>query len=200
MPEEANPQDLKDRLDLIENMIAQGRRTTESWGWIFVLWGVAYYVAILWAAHGGPAVAWPVTMLAAAIVSGLIASRQARNQPMTTVGHAIRSIWIAMGIALFALLVSLGWSGNISDVRVAIAIVAAMLGVANLASGLLLRWKAQIGSGLMWLAAAVAVCFVAENLVMPIFVAAIFLCQILFGVYGMVCEARARKIRGASHA
>ena len=39
-------QELKDRLSLIESMIAEGRRNTESWGWTFVLWGVAYYVAI----------------------------------------------------------------------------------------------------------------------------------------------------------
>ena len=44
-------QELKDRLSLIESMIAEGRRTTESWGWTFVFWGVAYYVAIAWAAN-----------------------------------------------------------------------------------------------------------------------------------------------------
>jgi len=43
-------QELKDRLSLIESMIAEGRRTTESWAWTFVFWGVAYYVAILWTA------------------------------------------------------------------------------------------------------------------------------------------------------
>ena len=40
--------ELKDRLSLIETMIAEGRRTTSSWGWTFVFWGVAYYVAIAW--------------------------------------------------------------------------------------------------------------------------------------------------------
>jgi hypothetical protein len=192
--------ELKERLMLIENMIAEGRRITESWGWIFVLWGVAYYVAILWAAHGGPAVAWPVTMIAAAIVSSVIASRKTRSRPQTTMGRAIRSIWIAMGIALFVLLSALGWSGHITDVRIIIAIVAAMLGFANLASSLILRWKAQFGSAVAWLAAAVAVCFVANTLVIPVFVGAIFLCQIVFGIYGILCEARERKARGASHA
>ncbi len=45
-------QELKDRLSLIETMIAEGRRTTERWGWTFVLWGVAYYVAIVWVSVG----------------------------------------------------------------------------------------------------------------------------------------------------
>ena len=49
-------QDLKDRLSLIETMIAEGRRTTESWGWTFVLWGVAYYVAIAWSSMGEAAI------------------------------------------------------------------------------------------------------------------------------------------------
>jgi hypothetical protein len=32
MPEETSPQELKDRLALIERMLLEGRRSTESWG------------------------------------------------------------------------------------------------------------------------------------------------------------------------
>ena len=52
MAENFERQELNDRLSLIESMIAEGRRTTESWGWTFVLWGVAYYIAIAWATVG----------------------------------------------------------------------------------------------------------------------------------------------------
>ena len=52
MTANAEELELKDRLSLIETMIAEGRRTTESWGWTFVLWGVAYYVAIAWDSLG----------------------------------------------------------------------------------------------------------------------------------------------------
>ena len=45
MQDHTTEQELKDRLSLIESMIAEGRRTTESWGWTFVLWGVAYYIS-----------------------------------------------------------------------------------------------------------------------------------------------------------
>ena len=41
MVDHTTEQELKDRLSLIESMIAEGRRHTESWGWTFVLWGVA---------------------------------------------------------------------------------------------------------------------------------------------------------------
>jgi len=51
---ERNTSDLElaERVKLIEDMLAAGRRKTESWGWTFVLWGVAYYVAIAWATWG----------------------------------------------------------------------------------------------------------------------------------------------------
>jgi hypothetical protein len=42
-------QELRDRLSLIESMIADGRRSTERWAWSFLLWGIAYYVAFAWA-------------------------------------------------------------------------------------------------------------------------------------------------------
>ncbi len=200
MIEDNKTQDLNERLRLIETMIAEGRRSTESWGWVFVLWGVAYYVAIVWAAHGGNVVAWPVTMTAAAIISGLTKGRRTRDRPATTIGRAIGSIWMAMGLSLFILLMALGWSGRLTDARLAIAIVAAMLGIANLASSMILHWKVQFGIAVAWLVASVAVCYVANNLVIPVFVGAIFLCQIVFGFYGMLREVRVRKLRGASHA
>ncbi len=200
MIEESKTEDLNERLHLIETMIAEGRRSTESWGWVFVLWGIAYYVAILWAAHGGKMFAWPVTMIAAAIISGMTKGRRTRDQPATTIGRAIGSIWVAMGLSLFILLMALGWSGRLTDARLAIAIATAMLGIANLASSIILRWKAQFASAFVWLVASVAVCYVADNAVIPVFVGAIFLCQIVFGFYGMLCETRMRKLRGASHA
>jgi hypothetical protein len=72
--------ELKDRLNLIENMIAEGRRTTESWGWTFVLWGVAYYVAIAWSSWGHGTLAWPVTMIAAGVLTAVFASRQSGSK------------------------------------------------------------------------------------------------------------------------
>jgi Kef-type K+ transport system membrane component KefB len=154
--------ELKDRLNLIENMIAEGRRTTESWGWTFVLWGLAYYVAIAWGTFGHSNLAWPVTMIATGVLTGILSSRSARHRPETTIGRAMLAIWLGMGISIFALMLSLGASGRL-DVHVSAAIVGAMLGTAVL------------------------------------FLAAIFFCQIVFGIYGMICESRKRS-QGVSHA
>ncbi len=195
--------ELKDRLNLIEAMIAEGRRTTESWGWTFVLWGVAYYIAIGWASWGRPAIAWTVTMIAAGMLTGILASRNAGKRPETAVGRAMMAIWLAMGISTFALMFSLGMSGRL-DAHNSVAIVGGMLGAANAASSMILKWKMQFASAVVWWAAAVAACFTTDNVTAILFLAAIFLCQIVFGIYGMICESRRNRpsaaSQGASHA
>jgi hypothetical protein len=198
--------DLKDRLSLIETMIAQGRRTTESYSWTFILWGVAYFVAIAWSSggFGGPIwsrdyMAWPVTMAAAFALTWKLAVRKSRKQPATTAGRAISSIWYAMGISMFVLLLSLGLSGR-GDQQVFIAVIGTMLGTANAASSMLLRWKQQFACAVVWWAAAVVSLFATVPQSTIAFLVAIFFCQIVFGIYGMVCEARLRKQQGAIHA
>ena len=98
--------EMKERLNLIETMIAEGRRTTESWGWTFVLWGVAYYVALAWSMLGQgnwADWAWPVTMIAGVALTVAIAMRKGRTQPTTKIGRAIASVWNAMGISMMLL-------------------------------------------------------------------------------------------------
>ncbi len=208
MQEQTSEQDLKERLNLISTMIAEGRRTTQSFSWTFILWGVAYFVAIAWATWGsGWAmwghnwVAWPVTMISTFVLTWILAIRKYKggHQPPTTMSRAISSIWIAMGLSMFILLFSMGMSGR-ADQQVFVAIIAAMLGTANAASGILLKWKQQFACAVVWWAAAVVSLFgsVAQSTVA--FLAAILVCQIVFGIYGMMLEARVRKIRGAVHA
>jgi len=198
MTDHTDDLNLKDRLDLIERMIAEGRRTTESWGWTFLLWGVAYYVAIAWSTWGSGNLAWPVTMLTAGALTGFIAWRRKRNQPPRTVGLAISSVWAAMGISLFLLLMSLGNSGHLT-LHSSIAIVSAMLGMANAASSFILRWRLQFACALAWWISAEAACFGSDTQCWAVFLAVIFLCQIVFGLYAMLAEARERR-PGALHA
>ena len=195
-------QELKDRLSLIESMIAEGRRTTTSWGWIFVFWGVAYYVAIGWTAYNHWPFAWLVTMLGAWLLCGAIIWSKKKSQPQrrpcTTIGRAISSIWFATGVSMVLIFPALSFSGHVNW-HIFVAIVAAMLGLVNGASGMLLRWKAQIATAYVWWAATVAACFGSDNQCSFVFVVAIFFCQIVFGGYAMSCEARARRLE-ANHA
>lgn len=200
MPENTTDQELKDRLTLIEEMLLEGRRDTESWGWIFVLWGVTYYAAMAWTTWGHNGWAWPVTVSIAVIATVLLGSAKGRRHPGTTLGRAVVSIWIALGISMFLLFLSLGFSGRLTDQHVFMAVLSGILGIANGASGFLLRWKAQLACAVVWWIAAVATCFGSVRQSTIVFLVAIFLGQIVFGFYGMASEASAHKARNSAHA
>jgi hypothetical protein len=200
--------ELTERLELIESMIAEGRRSTTRWAWTIVLWGVAFYVAIAWSSGmlGGPIwgqhyMAWPVTMVGTWLLSWGLATRMDKSAkvPLTTMRRAIMSIWAAMGISMFALLLPLGLSGR-ADQQVCVAVVATLLGTANAASGMLLKWKAQFACAVVWWLAAVASLFGTVTQSSIAFLVAIFFCQIVFGIYAMICESRARRRQGATNA
>jgi hypothetical protein len=204
----ANDVELRERLELIESMIAEGRRSTTRWAWTIVLWGVAFYVAIAWSSGmlGGPIwgrhyMAWPVTMVGTWLLSWILFARMRKvaKTPMTTVGRAIMSIWTAMGISMFALLLPLGLSGR-GDQQVCVAVVATLLGTANAASGILIKWKAQFACAVVWWLASAASLFGTVTQSTIAFLVAIFLCQIVFGIYAMVLESRERRACGAAHA
>jgi hypothetical protein len=200
MQDHTTEQELKDRLSLIESMIAEGRRNTESWGWTFVLWGVVYYLAIAWSAWGHGGWAWPVTVLIGVVVNVVVASLKAGNHPATTLGRAVGSIWIALGISMFLLFLALGLSGRLTDQHLFVAVISAILGMANGASALILRWKVQFACAVVWWVTAVATCFGTDAQSTIVFLIAIFLCQIAFGIYGMAATAPERKRRGPIHA
>jgi hypothetical protein len=195
----AEEQELKDRLSLIETMIAEGRRTTESWGWVFVLWGLAYYVAIVWQTFSNNYLAWPVTMTAACVMTVFLLVRRKGRQPRTNIGRAIGAIWESMGISMMVLFPAMGISGRLTDPHGFVAIATAMLGTANATSSMILKWKMQFACAVVWWAAAVASCFGSKTQLWGVFLVAIFFCQIVFGIYGMIMEAR-RRNQGATHA
>jgi hypothetical protein len=197
MQGQTTEQELKERLGLIERMIAEGRRTTENWGWTFVLWGIAYYVAIAWSAGGRSAWAWPATMSIAVIITAVVAFLKAGHHPGTTLGRAIGSIWIALGISMFLLFLALGLSGRLTDQPLFVAVISALLGMANGASALILRWRVQLACAVVWWVAAVATCFGTDAQSTIVFLVAIFLCQVVFGIYGVISES---KRRGPIHA
>jgi hypothetical protein len=194
MTQERNEElDLHERLQLIETMIAEGRHSTESWGWTFLLWGVAYYIAIAWASLGQPGLAWPVTMIASCVVTAAIAARKPRTAS-TTIGRAIGSIWVAVGVSLFAITLPLGMTGRLDSV-LTVAVVGALLGCANAASSMILRWRMQFAAAVVWWAAGIAACFMNARQAMWAFLAAIFFCQIVFGIYAMAADRRRRAQR-----
>jgi len=211
MTTSAEEQELKDRLSLIESMIAEGRRRTQSWGWIFVFWGVAYYICSaggVWfkSHHYSPAQRWMIgiiQILVFVIVAVWISvSHQKRGKgmklPMSTLDRALLSIWLSAGISIAILIVSLGYGGR-SNPNLVIAVIGTLLGMANAASSGILKWKLQFGCALIWWALAIISCVGAYRQSFVGLLVANFFCQIVFGIYGMVKEARIRRLE-ANHA
>jgi hypothetical protein len=192
-------QELKDRLALIEQMMKAGRRSTESWGWTFLLWGVAYYVAIGWSTLGAT-YAWPVTMVATCVLMGIFLTRRDRK-PNTTMNRAVVGVWIALGVTMMTLMPALAISGRLADARGSIAVVCALVGMANGASGIALKWRLQMASACVWWVTSIAVCFGSEMQALVLFMVAIFFCQIVFGIVCMIAEKReARAMKDGAHA
>jgi hypothetical protein len=198
MPDDTT--ELRERFNIIEAMIAEGRRSTESWGSTFVLWGIAYYVALAWSRWGHTGWAWPVTISIAAVLTIVLAFSKTGGHPRTTFGRAIGSIWTALGISMFLLFFALGLTGRLTDRHLFVAVISAILGMANGASALILRWRVQLACAVVWWATAVATCFASDTQSIIIFLVAIFLCQIVFGIYGMIANTQGRKRQAPLHA
>lgn len=192
MTDDLSKQELSERLILIEAMLAEGRKSIESWGWSFILWGIAYYAAIAWSYWTKSPYAWPVTMVSAGLITAFLAKRQSSHEPETTMGRAIGSLWIAVAVSLFIFCLCGSIAGRL-DQQAFIAAVGAMLGIANAASGLILRWKAQFAAAVVWWACATAAPFCSVGQSQVVFLVTLFLCQIVLGSYMMICEARERR-------
>ena len=190
--EQPNRQEWQERVELIEKMMLEARRTTEYWGWNFVLWGTAYLVAIAWASTTqSPNAAWPVTMIVAGVATVMIAKRKNRNKPSTVLGRAMMAIWTSMGVALFILCFSTAFTGH-WEAHASVAAIETLLGAANMASGILLRWRVQAFVGILWWTAAIATCLVPATEIGPIFIAITAVGMIGFGLYLMILESRTR--------
>ena len=94
---------------------------------------------------------------------------------------------------MFLLFLTLGSTGRLTDQHLFMAVMSALLGMANGASGLLLRWKVQIACAVVWWVTAAATCFGTDSQSTIVFLVAIFICQIAFGIYGMTEEAYERR-------
>jgi hypothetical protein len=133
--------------------------------------------------------AWPVTMFSAVIVTLAIGLRKSKPRSASSLVRSVVSIWLAVGIAMLLIFPAFGFTGRLEE-HSFVALVAAMLGVANGASGMILRWKAQIACAIVWWISSVAACFGSVAQLTAVFLVAIFVCQIVFGIYAMVLESR----------
>ena len=185
--------ELISRLELMETMMQEGRQVTCNSGWIFVLWGLADVGALLWSAQTGSWIPWPVTMTVAWILMLICIRLAKRDRADTAMGCAVSAIWTALGIAMGIFCSSIAISKHFEPYSF-LAAAAALLGAANFSSAMILRWKAQFAVALMWWGSAIGICFAPLNEIMPIFVGALLLGNVVFGAYLMYLEHRGRQL------
>lgn len=190
--------DLMQRVELIEQMLAEGRRTTQYWGWVFLLWGLGQItaLAIVWMT-GKPMLAWGTTMTACGVITGIgVGYARRRQVKITTVALAIGAVWWAIGISL-CLVGFLGmFSHNFGPVAMHAmpVITLLLLGSANFTSGVILRWPLQLAIAIYFWVAATAMFYLPFKAVFWDYAIALLIGNVLFGLYLMVLESRQKRL------
>ena len=77
-----------------------------------------------------------------------------------------------------------------------VAVIGAMLGMANATSSMILKWKMQFACAVVWWTRPWRVFRLPIARYIIVFLIAIFLCQIVFGIYAMIRESRRRHRNG----
>ncbi|MBV9268927.1 MAG: hypothetical protein JO061_22345, partial [Acidobacteriaceae bacterium] len=105
---EPDPAEIVSRLRLIEEMMAEGKQTTQRWGWMFLLWGIGPLAGMLWESSlPHPAVAWPVVLSICVILNGAVIRRRRRaGEARTAATRSLGAVWASTGVTV--LLIALG--------------------------------------------------------------------------------------------
>jgi hypothetical protein len=149
-----DPAELIQRLELIERMVHEGRQVTEHWGWAFVLWGVGHLAALAGSAvwPDTPGIPWTLTMWGCGLIMVVVASVKRRRQSARgATSRAVGAIW--SGFACSILLIIAARPSGLVAPRLFVALILLLLGSAHMASGIVLRWRAQRAVGAVWWAA-----------------------------------------------
>ena len=180
------------RLELIERMIQEGRRTVERWGWVYAMWGVGHVVGVAatfaWPARAG--LVWAVAMATCGVTMGVVASRRQKNQRAEPqLSRALSAVWGAFGLMLVFLFSSFVAPAT-ESASAWCAVFSAAYGGAFFASGHIAQWAPMKANGLLWGAAAIAMKFIGDAPALAVFGAMALFGEIGFGLYAMAHERK----------
>jgi hypothetical protein len=181
--------DLVQRVALMETMIAEGRKSTARFGWIFVLWGVVDIAGIVWEyRRPGFRWIWPIVMVTGFVIQYAIfvvrrrTSRQVGSNSMQS--RSIAAVWSMMGVTAL-LYVAAAVVENATGHIAFVAAILMFVGMAHATSALILRWPAQGAVAVLWWAGGIATYVLSWEYFLSIFVGEMFFGMIAFGLYGM---------------
>jgi hypothetical protein len=189
-----NRDELVQRLELMEAMIAEGRRSTTRCGWIFVLWGVVDIAGMVWEWVRSSYWIWPTVLATGFAVMFLIQALQKKKPASvrcaTMEGRTVNAIWSMMGLAV-TLFVAGGMIRHLTWQYSYIAAIFMLVGLAHAISAMVLRWRVQGVVAALWWAGGIAMFFAhSSNQIFVIFPLEMFFGMILFGLYAMWLDGR----------
>ena len=186
--------DLLQRIELMESMIAEGRQTTMSKGWIFILWGLVDLAGMGWQRlqpHSERV--WPVVLTVGLVLqlAGIALQKRGGERSSRAVRcRDITAVWILMGLALViytgtALTTHFAWQYSY------LAGLLMIIGLTHAISAALLHWRVQGVVAAIWWAGAVAI-FVCNSYRATQLIFLVEMCfgMIAFGLYVMFLEGR----------
>jgi hypothetical protein len=185
--------DLLQRVALMETMIAEGRRNTGRFGWIFVLWGLVCLSGVglsYFQPHGYWI--WPIAIASGFVIQFIGIAMQRRSGHWSSENMKSRSVaavWRMMSIAIILYVTPAIVTHTIHQIAY-IAAIFMFLGMAHATSAVILRWGVQGMVAGLWWAGGVATYFVPRDYVITIYVVEMVCCMVLFGVYAMMLERR----------
>jgi len=195
--------DLVQRLALMETMIAEGRRSTTRFGWIFVLWGLIDVAGVVWGTlQPNFRWIWPITISSGFALQfiGFALRRSSGHYCGKSVqSRSIAAVWGMMGLTILLYVAA----AIVEHKAGGIAYIAAILmfiGMAHATSAIILRWRAQGFVAAVWWAGGVATFFIPRDYFLALFVAEMVFGMILFGLYGMWLDRRGPTALVQNHA
>jgi hypothetical protein len=187
----------------MEEMIAEGRRNTGRFGWIFVLWGLVCLSGI-----GGSYLlphsywVWPIVIASGFAIQfiGIAMHRRSGHWSSENIkSRSVTAVWRMMGIAIILYAAPAIATHTIHQIAY-IAAIFMFLGMAHATSAMILRWGAQGMVAGLWWAGGIATYFVPRDYVIVIYTVEMVFCMVLFGVYAMWLERRRADVLELHHA
>lgn len=156
--------DEKQSLEIIKEMIGRGKRNLKDgsqfyliWGWAALIAALMHYSLINFAEYEHSWVTWPVTMIIAGAITGIVGMRIGKRQKFVSfTDSAMVYLWGGFLMYLFIVLMMsqvIGWTASY-------VLIIGLYGLGTFISGGILRFRPLIIGGLLSMALCTMAVFV----------------------------------------